>query len=58
MPVRQEVLKFISACEVIHSLLAGGVSLTEDERRLVEAEANELLAVLGPGGADAHLQSV
>lgn len=49
MAIRQEVLKFVSACEAIHGLLAGGVSLTEDERRLVETEANELLAAIGPG---------
>lgn len=58
MSTREEVLKFVSACEVIQILLAGGVRLNEDERRLVEMEANELLVVLGPGEAGARLRLV
>jgi hypothetical protein len=58
MPIRQEVLKFISACELIHELLAGGGILTGDERSLVETEANDLLAAIGHGGPGGHLRSI
>jgi hypothetical protein len=50
MPIRQEVLQFITACELIHGLLAAGGTLSEDERAVVEMQAIELLAAIRPGG--------
>jgi hypothetical protein len=44
----QEVQRFISACEAIHSLLLRGGSLTPDEREVVEYSAIDLLTRVRP----------
>lgn len=44
----KEVQRFISACEAIQSLLAGGGRLTPDERDVVEFSAIDLLSKVRP----------
>jgi len=44
----QEVQKFIAACEGIHALVLRGVSLTPDERDVVEYSAINLLTRVKP----------
>lgn len=46
MPLRQEVLGFISACEAIQEFLAVGDILTEDEQGVLELETRDLLEKL------------
>lgn len=43
MPLSQVVQNFISACEVIHAFLAGGGTLTPDEKEVLNMSAMELL---------------
>lgn len=48
MPLRQEVQRFISACEHIYEFLAMGGALTEDERAVLEVAAIEFLTKIRP----------
>ena len=45
---RREVRDFVSACEAVHALLAGGGMLTHEERDLSEFSAIELLSKVKP----------
>jgi hypothetical protein len=50
MPSRvcEEVRGFVSACEAVHALLAGGGVLTHEGRDLIEFSAIELLSKVKP----------
>jgi hypothetical protein len=48
----REVQKFVSACEVLQSMLAQGSELSADERGVVALSAQDLLAHL-----DQHARS-
>jgi hypothetical protein len=53
MPLREEVQSFVSGCEKVQEFLAGGGSLTEDQRGVVEMAALDLLAQIRPSNGPA-----